>query len=78
MMPIEAEGDVKVYAGDSDYVTDDDVKTPIGGGYKYDLAWDIFETTLLSLPLQRVHDIEDCNPEMVAMLSREDDEEEDD
>lgn len=77
-LPIEAEGDVKVYAGDSDYVTDDDVKTPIGGGYKYDLAWDIFETTLLSLPLQRVHDIEDCNPEMVAMLSLEDDEEEDD
>ena len=47
-------------------------------GYKYDLAWDIFETALLSLPLQRVHDIEDCNPEMVAMLSREDDEEEND
>ena len=34
----------------------------------YDTTWDIYETILLSLPIQRVHEDGDCNPEMLKIL----------
>lgn len=71
ILSVRETGEVKIYAGNSDFVTDEDVKTPIGGGYKYDVAWDVYETILLSLPLQRMHAIQECNPDIVAMISNE-------
>lgn len=35
---------------------------------RYDLAWDVYEAVVLSLPLQRVHADGDCNADMLARL----------
>lgn len=38
------------------------------GSTTYDATWDLYEIVETALPLQRVHPIEECNPEMVNRL----------
>lgn len=35
----------------------------------YDTTWDVYETVVLSLPIQRTHEEGACNPEMLDILS---------
>ena len=39
---------------------------------EYTYAWDLFEMIALALPMQRTHALEDCNNEMLAHISLED------
>ena len=47
--------------------------TLLDGGH-YDAAWELYELIELSLPLQRVHDVNDCDPDVVSRLHATDDE----
>lgn len=44
------------------------------GSTTYDAAWDIYEIVETALPLQRVHPIEECSPEMLSRLLPNDNE----
>lgn len=67
-LPVKVEDVVKVYAGTEEQ-NDPDVNVLLGVGYKYDLSWDVYELIELSLPLQRVHDMDSCNPDMLDRLA---------
>ena len=47
--------------------------TLLYGGH-YDAAWELYELIVLSLPLQRVHDVNDCDPDVVSRRHATDDE----
>ena len=46
----------------------DEVYTPEGGDL--DLSQDIYDYVCTALPIQRVHDEADCNPETIKFLSK--------
>lgn len=60
---------VKLATGDDD--TDDDdvlwIDLDAGG---VDLAQYFYDSIILSLPLQRIHDVEQCNKEMIEKLNK--------
>ena len=69
-LPVHVEDKIKIYSGDEDEIPDDeDIRILEGNGYVYDFSWDIYEMAELSLPLQRVHDENECNPEMTERLA---------
>lgn len=69
-LPVKTADNLKIYAGNEDYIPDyDDVRVLEGNGYEYDFSWDIYEIAELSLPLQRVHKENECNPEMTERLA---------
>ena len=69
-LPVEVKDNIKIYAGNEDEIPeDDDIRILEGNGYKYDMSWDIYELTELSLPLQRVHEDNQCNPDMTDRLA---------
>lgn len=59
-----------------EYATDDGDSIE-GDALDFDLAWPLYEVIETSLPLQRAHNPEDCNPDMLGRISREAGEDED-
>ena len=69
-LPVEVEEKIKIYSGNEDIIPDnEDIRVLEGNGYVYDFSWDIYELAELSLPLQRVHQENECNPEMTDRLA---------
>lgn len=67
-LPMEVEEGLEIVLGDhfddeNDELIRLDVQDPV-----YDFTWIIYELLALHLPIQRMHDIEDCDPEMVKYL----------
>ena len=71
--PVDADDQFLVYFGGGE-PDNDEAYVLEGPSNVFDLSWRVYETVLLSLPLQRVHPIEECNPEMLRRLSGADDE----
>ena len=70
-LPVDLEENIKIYAGNEETIPEDeDIRILEGNGYKYDVSWDIYELTELSLPLQRVHEENQCNPDMTDRLAQ--------
>ena len=70
-LPVHVEDKLKIYAGSEDEIPDDeDIRILEGNGYAYDFSWDIYELTELSLPIQRIHKENECNPEMTERLAK--------
>lgn len=70
-LPMYVEEEVKLTIGDHfDDENDEeiilDAQDPV-----YDFSWIIYELLALHLPIQRMHDIEDCDPEFVKYLVNE-------
>lgn len=62
---IDVSDSVKV----TEYDTEDpDVKSMTGKNGLYDISWDVYEMTELSLPIQRVHPEGECNEDMLSRL----------
>ena len=69
-LPVDLKEKIKIYAGNEENIPeDDDIRILEGNGYKYDISWDVYELTELSLPLQRVHEENQCNPDMTDRLA---------
>ncbi len=69
-LSVETQEIVKVgYADKNDEACDGDTKWIPYSEHFYDVAWDIYECIALSLPLQRVHPIGECNAEMLGKLA---------
>ena len=70
-LPVDVEENIKIYAGNEETIPEDeDIRILEVNGYKYDISWDIYELTELSLPLQRVHEENQCNPDMTDRLAK--------
>lgn len=68
--PIEAEDTLYVKFSEEEYEFDGEVMWLNPAEEQINLAEYLYETLLLALPYQRVHDnIEDCNPEMISRFS---------
>lgn len=67
-LDVDVEEEVSFDLGEE--LCDEDDKTIVLNAQdpKYDISMLMFEMIVLSLPLQRMHDIEDCDPEMVKFL----------
>lgn len=66
---VDAEESVDVVLGESLNDVDDEVITLDAQNPIYDFSWIVYELLALHLPIQRMHDIEDCDPEMVKYLT---------
>ncbi|MBR8704245.1 hypothetical protein IX315_001933 [Porphyromonas levii] len=62
---------VDIVIGDSLNDVDDEVITLDAQNPIYDFSWIAYELLALHLPIQRMHEIEDCDPEMVKYLTPE-------
>lgn len=68
-LPVAFSGELKVHAGAGEY--DGEVLFVERGAERLDLAQYIYESLCLALPVSRAHEDEaQCNPEMLARLSR--------
>lgn len=75
-IPISFEDTIAVAHGDDSNAEGDLILIPFSQ-LSYDTAWDIFELTMLNLPLQRVHRLGECNADMLGRFSIEEDSDED-
>ncbi len=66
-LPVSIEKTIKLKDADEADETDDIKAVPLATG-TYDVAWDFYEFIELSLPIQRVHEPADCNPDMIGRL----------
>ena len=64
----EATGAITVYFGD-EYKPFDGEEVTLQRGDELSIAQFVYDSIMLDLPMMRMHDIEDCNPEMVARIS---------
>lgn len=62
---------VEVEIGDALNDENDEIITLNAQDPVYDFSWIAYELLALHLPIQRMHDIEDCDPEMVKYLTSE-------
>lgn len=72
---VEAGNEVGLCHEDSDRGAADagdgnDVNVIPPGTRYYDVSWDIYETIVLSLPIQRVHEERQCDESMLEQLNR--------
>lgn len=68
--PVEAEDTLYVKFSEEEYEFDGEVMWLSPAESEIDLADYIYETLLLALPYQRVHErVEDCNPDMLSRFS---------
>jgi len=73
-LPVEASETVKVCRDGAEGAlagADDERRTLPGPADLYDVAWDLYETVALALPLRRVHEDGACNPEMLRYMDGE-------
>ncbi len=64
----EATGAVVVYFGDEDKPFDGEEVT-LQRGDEFSIAQFVYDSIMLDLPIVRMHEPEDCNPEMLARIS---------
>lgn len=64
----EAEGVMVVYFGDESKPFDGEEVT-LQRGDELSIAQFVYDSIMLDLPIVRMHELEDCNPEMVARIS---------
>ena len=64
----EAAGVMVVYFGD-EAVPFDGEEVTLQRGDELNIAQFVYDSIMLDLPIVRVHDIEDCNPDMIARIS---------
>lgn len=64
----EAEGTMVVYFGDESKPFDGEEVT-LQRGDELSIAQFVYDSIMLDLPIVRMHELEDCNPEMVARIS---------
>lgn len=68
ILPIEVEEGLEIVLGDHFDDENDELIYLDNQDPVYDFTWIIYELLALHLPIQRMHDIEDCDPEMVKYL----------
>ncbi len=69
---VDLSDSVLVYGGDGEPANDEAKMLP-SRSYVYDLSWDVYESVVLSLPLQRVHAEAECNSAMMKYLLGQED-----
>ena len=62
---------VRVSYGDETETTDYDLKFVPHNSNMYNIAWDIYEIAVTSLPLERVHPEGECDKDMLTRFSAE-------
>ena len=67
VLPVETEGALKVKLGDDYSENDDLITVPEMEGF-INVAWNIYEFIVLSLPMTHVHADGECNEEMMKAL----------
>ncbi len=67
-LPVNAIETIKVKDGAVEDFDGEDLRYTEGRNTKFDFSWDIYEIIETSLPLQRVHPIGECNPEMIGQI----------
>ncbi len=82
---VEVEGEYQiVYKCGGDVSSDEALVVLDKDAFELDVKMNIYELIAVSLPLRTIHEIEDCNPEMIALLEKyvinslEDEEDDDD
>ena len=69
---IEAHEEIKVKDGEQEENDGWDLKYAECTDSSHDFSWDIYEIAETSLPMQRVHEEGECNPDMVGRIMRDD------
>ena len=64
----EAEGAMFVYFGEEDKPFDGEEVT-LQRGEELSIAQFVYDSIMLDLPIVRMHEVDECNPEMVARIS---------
>ena len=54
--------------GDESDSTADDIKFIPKNTNMYDASWDVYEIVELSLPIQRTHQVGECNEDMLSRI----------
>lgn len=67
-IPIEVDDTIKVKDGLEEDFDADDIKYTEGRTSEYNLDWDVYEIIETSLPIQRVHPIDQCNQDVVQRI----------
>ena len=65
---VDTEDTLTIHPEADDAASGDDIRLLQPGTYVYDVAWDIYEQVVLSLPIQRTHEEGQCNAEMLHRL----------
>lgn len=66
---VETEDELRAVHDDEDFADEADVLLTDVRSDRVDLSWTAYEIIETSLPLERCHDREECNPEMLARIS---------
>ena len=74
-LDVDVEDTIRVAYEDESESSADDIKIIPKNTTTYDASWDVYEIVELALPIQRTHDIGDCNEDMVERIcfDKEDD-----
>ncbi len=67
---IETEDSTLIFYGEGEPTNDEAHILPPRTN-TFNMAWDVYESIELALPLQRIHEEGGCNPEMISRLSGE-------
>ncbi len=70
-VPVEGEEKLCVKFSDTETTDDDDVVFLPESAYKIDLAQWMYEYVVVSMPMQRVHPVGECDKEMLKYISDE-------
>lgn len=73
-LPIKVKEQFKLKQAEPDESDAPDVIYTDAGAVTYDLSWQIYEIIETSLPLQRVHEMGDCNPDVARYILQSADE----
>lgn len=76
--PVSIDETLKVFPEGEAPADDDMARECAGRNPMLDLAWDVYEAIILSLPMQRVHNDGDCGDSVPDIYLRESDDEVDD
>ncbi len=67
-IPINTAEIIKVKEGAEEDFDGEELKYTEGRNSTYDFSWDIYEIVETSLPLQRMHPVGECNPDIVGRI----------
>ena len=73
-LDVDVEETIKVTYGDESESSADDIKIIPKNSTMYDASWDVYEIVELALPIQRTHEIGDCNEDMLNRICFDQDE----
>ena len=65
---VDAEETIKLTYDDESDSTADDIKFIPKNTNMYDASWDVYEIVELSLPIQRTHQVGECNEDMLSRI----------